>query len=66
MKELKLNINDEEICELKKIFSTEDDREAVRMAINEVLKKQAYQRILALNGNVKWEGNLDEMREHRI
>ncbi len=66
MKELKVNINDDDIFELKRLFRTDDDGEAVKMAINEILKKQAYERILALNGNVKWEGNLDEMREQRI
>ena len=66
MKELKVNINDEDIFELKKIFKTEDEDEAVKMAIGEVLKKQTYERILSLNGNVKWEGSLDEMREQRI
>jgi len=24
-----------------------------------------YEHILALNGNVKWDGNLDEMRQER-
>lgn len=66
MKELKINVNDEDIAELKKVFKTSDEIEAVRMAISEAIRKQSYSRILALKGNVTWEGNLDEMREQRI
>jgi len=66
MKELKIDINEDEICELMKVFKTEDEIEAVRMAINEILKKQSYERILSLKGKIGWEGNLDEMREKRL
>ena len=66
MKEYKISLNDEEIIELKKIFQTDNVDEAVRMAIDQVLKKQIYDQLLALKGNVKWEGNLEEMREPRI
>lgn len=66
MKEYKIILNDEEIIELKKMFQTDNVDEAVRMAIDQVLKKQIYDQLLALKGNVKWEGNLEEMRETRI
>ena len=66
MKELKVNINDEDMDELMKVFKTTDEVEAIKMAINEAIKKQAYSRILALKGNATWEGNLEEMREQRI
>ncbi|HEX3048212.1 MAG TPA: hypothetical protein VHY08_25895 [Bacillota bacterium] len=65
MRELIVNISDEDIAELMKMFKTNDEHEAVRMAVNEVIKKQQYSRILALNGQVPWEGNLDVMREPR-
>jgi hypothetical protein len=66
LKELKLNINEDDILELMKMYKTNDESEAVKMAIIEVIKKQSYERILALNGNVVWEGNLDETRKQRI
>ena len=66
MKELQVNINDEEMQELMKVFKTNDEAESVKMAINEAIKKQAYSRILALKGNATWEGNLEEMRAQRI
>lgn len=66
MKEYKISLNDEEIIELKKIFQTDNVDEAVRMAIDQVIKKQTYDQLLALKGNIKWEGNLEEIREPRI
>ena len=66
LKELNLNFEETEINELKKLFKTEDDNEAVRKAIKEVLKKSVYQNILSLKGNVNWDGNLDEMRQQRV
>ena len=66
MKEFKISLNDEEIMELKKMFHTDNADEAVRMAIDQVIKKQTYDQLLALKGNVKWEGNLEDMRESRI
>ena len=66
MKEFKISLNDEEIIELKKMFQTESVDEAVRKAIDQVIKKQTYDQLLALKGNVKWEGNLEDMRESRI
>jgi hypothetical protein len=66
MKELKITMNDDDIIELMKMYKTSDEAEALKMAVSEILKKQNYNRILALNGNVSWEGNLDEMRQERI
>jgi Arc/MetJ family transcription regulator len=66
VKSLKIDVNDNDINELMKVFKTDSESEAVKMAINKAIKKQLYGQILALNGNVKWEGNLDEMREQRI
>jgi hypothetical protein len=65
LKELKLNVNEGDILELMKMYNTNDENEAVKMAIMEVIKKQSYKQIMSLNGNVVWEGNLDEMREQR-
>ena len=66
MKELKINFDENEIAKLKEIFKTDDENQAVKMAINEILKKDIYDNILALKGNVTWEGNLEEMRTQRI
>jgi hypothetical protein len=65
MKELRILIQDDEVIELMKMFKTSDEIEAVKMAVGEVLKKQNYNRILALNGTISWEGDLEELREKR-
>lgn len=66
MKELKINFEETDINELKKLFKTEDENEAIKKAIKEVLKKNVYENILSLRGNVNWDGNLDEMRQQRV
>jgi hypothetical protein len=66
MKELKIDFEETDIIELKRLFNTEDENEAVRKAIKEILKKNVYENILSLKGNVNWEGDLDEMRQQRL
>ena len=63
MKEVKLNLDEEEIEILKKVFHTSDEIEAIKLAIHDAIKKKSYTNILELKGNVVWEGNLDDMRE---
>ena len=66
MKELKILLENHELENLKSVFNTSNETDAVKAAIQNILKKQAYDQILSLRGNVKWEGNLDEMRETAI
>lgn len=66
MKELKIDISEDELSKLKNFYNTDDEKEAVKKAINEILLNQNYDQLLALKGNVAWEGNLDEMRENRL
>lgn len=66
LKELKINFEEADINELKILFKTEDENEAVRKATKEILKKSVYENILSLKGNVNWDGNLDEMRQQRV
>lgn len=40
-------------------------RELVDFALRELLRHQEQKKILALKGQVSWEGNLDEMRTGR-
>lgn len=40
MKELKININDDDVIALMKMFKTSDEIEALKMAIGEVLKNE--------------------------
>ena len=40
-------------------------RELVDFALRELLRHKQQRRLLALRGNVKWEGDLAEMRDGR-
>ena len=66
VKELKIDISEDELLKLKNFYNTDDEKEAVKKAINDILIKQDYDQLLALKGNVTWEGNLDGMRENRV
>ncbi len=52
MKELKIDFEETDILELKRLFKTEDENEAVGKAIKEIFKKNVYENILSLKGNV--------------
>ena len=57
--------DENQLDELKKLFGIDNELEAIQMAVKATLKKQTYDKILNLCGKVKWEGNLDEMRQSR-
>lgn len=40
-------------------------RELVDFALRELLRHKQQRKLLALKGNVQWEGNLEEMRSGR-
>ncbi|MBI5875965.1 MAG: type II toxin-antitoxin system VapB family antitoxin [Deltaproteobacteria bacterium] len=40
-------------------------KEVVNYAVEELVKKLRRKKILELEGKVRWEGNLDEMRRAR-
>ena len=41
-------------------------KELINKAIEELIKKEKRKRLLRLEGKVKWEGNLAEMRKRRF
>ena len=54
--------DEKQLDELKNMFGTDDDIDAIQMAVKTVLKKNTYEKILSFCGKVNWEGDLDEMR----
>jgi Arc/MetJ family transcription regulator len=61
-----VDIDDELIEQVKKEFNLKTKREAIHLALQEVLKMKKRRKLLGLRGNVKWEGNLNKMRENRF
>lgn len=41
-------------------------RELVDLALRELVRKENQKTILSLEGTIRWEGNLDEMRQSRF
>jgi Arc/MetJ family transcription regulator len=46
-------------------FKCKSKRELVHLALTELLRDAKRKELLALRGQVRWEGNLDEMRRGR-
>ena len=49
-----------------RIFKCKSKRELVHLALAELLTKAKRREILKLRGQVKWEGDLDELRRGRV
>ena len=46
-------------------FKCKSKRELVHLALSELLRDAKRKELLTLRGQVRWEGNLDEMRRGR-
>jgi len=49
-----------------KLFKKKTKRELIDFALREVIRREKARGILALEGKVKWEGDLQEMRKGRF
>ena len=49
-----------------KLFQKKTKKELVDFALREVIRREKTKGILGLEGKVKWEGNLHEMRKGRF
>lgn len=62
MKKVSITLKEDDLEKLKALFHSSSDDEAIQFAISHVLNQKNYDSLLELEGNVKWEGDLDEMR----
>jgi len=60
-----IELDDRLISEGLRVYKCRSKRELVHLALQELLKKDKRKEILSLRGQVKWEGNLDELRRSR-
>lgn len=65
MKQINILLDDQLLQQLKERYPSSSDEEVVRLALVDILNKKVYSELLSLEGNVQWEGNLDELREGR-
>ena len=61
-----LDIDDRLLNQGMKVFKCKSKRELVNLALTELLKAAKRKEILTLRGQVKWEADLDELRESRL
>jgi Arc/MetJ-type ribon-helix-helix transcriptional regulator len=66
MKQISVSLDENDLEKLKEWFHASSEDEAVRSAISHLLNKKAYSDLLEFEGNIRWEGNLNELREDRI
>lgn len=66
MSRTNIDLNDRILKEAGKLTHMKTKKEIVNYAMEELVKRLRRKKILELEGKVKWEGDLDEMRRSRI
>lgn len=61
-----IELDEKLVKEGMRLFSKKTKKELVDFALREVIRREKAKGILALEGKVKWEGNLREMRKDRF
>ena len=60
-----VELDDRLVREGMRRFKCKSKRELVHLALSELLRDVKRKELLTLRGQVRWEGNLDEMRRGR-
>lgn len=66
MSRTNIELDDRILKEAIKLTHLHTKKDVVNYALEELVKKMRRKKILELEGKVKWEGNLSEMRESRV
>ena len=66
MSRTNIDLDDKIIKEAIKLTHLKTKKDVVNYAMEELVKRLRRKKMLELEGRVKWEGNLDEMRASRI
>jgi len=61
-----IELDDRLVREGLKVFKCRSKRELVHLALTELLKGAKRKEILKLRGQVKWEADLEELRQSRL
>ena len=61
-----IELDDKLVEEAMKLTHKKTKKELVNYALDELVKKLKRKKLLELEGQVEWTGNLDEMREGRV
>ena len=66
MSRTNINLDDGLVQKGMKITGLRTKRELVDLALRELLRKEDQKSILSLEGAIRWEGNLDNIRKGRF
>jgi Arc/MetJ family transcription regulator len=66
MSRTNIELNDKILKEALKLTHIKTKKDVVNYALGELVRKIRRKKMLELEGKVKWEGNLNEMRASRV
>ena len=66
MSRTNINIDDTLVIRGLELTGLKTKKDLVDLALRELLRKEDQKSILALEGNFRWEGNLETVREGRF
>ncbi len=66
MSRTNIELDDKILKEALKLTHIKTKKDVVNYALGELVRKIRRKKMLELEGKVKWEGNLNEMRTSRI
>lgn len=61
-----IELDEKLVRQAMRLFGKKTKKELVNFALNELIRRERAKGILSLEGKVKWEGNLREMRKARL
>ena len=61
-----IELDDKLVKQAMRLFGKKTKKELVNFALNELIRREKAKEILSLEGKIKWEGNLREMRKGRF
>jgi len=60
-----INIEDDVLKKAQKLTGIKKKVDVVNLALKKLVEQKEIEKILALKGKIKWEGNLEELRAGR-
>ncbi|HXG22433.1 MAG TPA: type II toxin-antitoxin system VapB family antitoxin [Methylomirabilota bacterium] len=66
MQRINIVLDEKLVREGMKLFQKKTKKELIDFALREIIRREKAKGILALEGKVKWEGDLQAMRNERF
>lgn len=61
-----IELDEKLVKQAMRLFGKKTKKELVNFALNELIRRERAKGVLSLEGRVKWEGDLREMRKGRF